>query len=47
MLKLVDIKKDYTVGDTVVHALKGVNLEFREHEFVAILVIPAAARPHS
>ena len=37
MLKLVDIKKDYTVGDTVVHALKGVNLEFREHEFVAIL----------
>ena len=37
MLKLVDIKKDYAVGDTVVHALKGVNLEFREHEFVAIL----------
>ena len=29
MLKLKDIKKDYTVGDSTVHALKGVNLEFR------------------
>ena len=37
MLKLKDIKKDYTVGDSTVHALKGVNLEFRENEFVAIL----------
>ena len=37
MLKLKDIKKDYTVGDSIVHALKGVNLEFRETEFVAIL----------
>ena len=37
MLKLVDIKKDYTAGDTTVHALKGINLAFREHEFVAIL----------
>ena len=32
-----DIKRDYTVGDSTVHALKGVNLEFRETEFVAIL----------
>ncbi len=37
MLKLSQIKKDYEVGDTVVHALKGVDLEFRENEFVAIL----------
>ena len=37
MLKLVSIKKDYTVGDFKVHALKGVDLSFREHEFVAIL----------
>ena len=37
MLKLKDIKKDYTVGDSTVHALKGVELEFRENEFVAIL----------
>ena len=37
MLKLKEIKKNYTVGDSTVHALKGVNLEFRENEFVAIL----------
>ena len=37
MLKLIDIKKDYIAGDSVVHALKGVSLEFREHEFVAVL----------
>ena len=37
MLKLVDIKKDYMTGDTAVHALKGINLSFRENEFVAIL----------
>ena len=37
MLKLVQIKKDYKAGDSVVHALKGIDLEFRENEFVAIL----------
>ena len=37
MLKLKEIKKDYTVGGSAVHALKGVNLSFRENEFVAIL----------
>ena len=37
MLKLSRIKKDYIVGETPVHALKGVDLEFRESEFVAIL----------
>ena len=37
MLKLEEIKKDYISGDTVVHALKGISLEFRESEFVAIL----------
>ncbi len=37
MLKLKDIKKNYLSGDSEVQALKGVNLEFRESEFVAIL----------
>ena len=37
MLKLVNIKKDYITGDTTVHALKGIDLAFRENEFVAIL----------
>lgn len=37
MLKLKGITKDYAIGDDVVHALKGIDLEFRESEFVAIL----------
>ena len=37
MLKLKGIKKDYITGDTVVHALKGIDLNFRESEFVAVL----------
>ena len=37
MLKLQDIRKDYLTGDSTVHALRGVSLQFRESEFVAIL----------
>lgn len=37
MLELRNIKKDYAVGDTKVHALKGVDLAFRQSEFVSIL----------
>jgi len=37
MLQLKNIVKDYTAGDSVVHALKGINLQFRESEFVAVL----------
>ncbi len=37
MLKLKNIKKDYVTGDSVVQALKGVNLDFRKNEFVSIL----------
>lgn len=37
LLKLNNIKKDYVAGDSVVHALKGINLSFRESEFVSIL----------
>ena len=37
MLKLKEIKKDYTAGESTVHALKGIDLSFRENEFVAIL----------
>ena len=37
MLELRDIKKSYTVGDTVTEALKGISIDFRESEFVAIL----------
>ena len=37
MLKLRSIVKDYQAGDATVHALRGVSLQFRESEFVAIL----------
>lgn len=37
MLEIKNIKKSYTTGTFVQHALKGINLEFRENEFVAIL----------
>lgn len=37
MLKLENINKDYISGDTTVHALKNINIEFRESEFVSIL----------
>lgn len=37
MIKITDIVKDYKAGDSVVHALKGVSLTFRENEFVSIL----------
>lgn len=37
MLKLINIKKDYVMGDTKVEALKGINLNFRKNEFVSIL----------
>ena len=43
MLKLKDIKKTYIMGKKkdkdrqVVHALNGINLEFRQHEFVSVL----------
>lgn len=37
MLKLKNIVKNYKTGDTVVGALKGIDLEFRESEFVSVL----------
>ena len=37
MLELHDIKKSYVIGDTVTEALKGISINFRENEFVAIL----------
>ncbi|MGN1134435.1 MAG: ABC transporter ATP-binding protein, partial [Oscillospiraceae bacterium] len=37
MLKLNQIKKDYVTGDSTVQALKGIDIEFRENEFVSIL----------
>ena len=37
MLNLKNIRKEYKMGDTIVKALKGVDVSFRDNEFVAIL----------
>ena len=37
MLELKSITKDYALSDAKVNALKGISVDFREHEFVAIL----------
>ncbi len=37
MLELLNIRKDYPAGDGVVHALRGIDIQFRKNEFVAIL----------
>ena len=37
MLKLKGITKDYVLGDLTVHALRGVDINFRKSEFVSIL----------
>ena len=37
MLELKNIKKDYPAGSGVVHALKGIDLQFRKSDFVSIL----------
>ena len=37
MLKLTDVTKTYLSGPNEVQALKGINVEFRKNEFVAIL----------
>ncbi len=37
MLELKNITKDYPAGENTVHALKGIDLKFRQNEFVSIL----------
>ncbi len=37
MLQLKNIVKQYVMGNTVVNALRGINLRFRKSEFVAVL----------
>lgn len=37
MLKLIDIKKNYYVADQTIQALKGLTVDFRKSEFVAVL----------
>ena len=36
MIQIYDMYKTYQMGDTIVNALNGVNLDIRKNEFVAI-----------
>ncbi len=44
MLELKGIKKDYPAGSGKVEALKGIDLQFRESEFVAVLGPPGCGK---
>lgn len=37
LIELQDIKKDYGMGDTLVHAIRGITTEISEGEFIVIL----------
>jgi putative ABC transport system ATP-binding protein len=37
IIEVINLKKDFQVGDMTVHALKGVNLKIQKGEFVAIM----------
>jgi putative ABC transport system ATP-binding protein len=37
LVQIEDLKKDYTMGETIVHALRGVSFEIMQGEFLAIL----------
>lgn len=37
IIEVKQVRKDYHVGEVVVHALRGINLEIEEGEFVAIM----------
>ena len=45
MLKLSHITKQYRLGDNTIDALRGIDLEFRENEFVSILGPSGCGRP--
>jgi putative ABC transport system ATP-binding protein len=36
LIEMKDVKKDYSLGETVVHALRGIDLEIDEGEFIGI-----------
>ena len=46
ILEMRDICKDYPMGKGVAHILKNVNLDVGEGEYLAIMGLPAAERPH-
>ena len=46
VIDVVDIRRDFVVGDETVHALRGVSFTIKQGEFVTIKVLPAPANQH-
>ncbi|MFX1502106.1 MAG: ABC transporter ATP-binding protein, partial [Promethearchaeota archaeon] len=37
IIEIVDLTKEYIMGDTIIHALDGINLKINKGEFVSIM----------
>ena len=37
IIRITNLRKDYFVGEITVHALRGIDMEIKEGEFVAIM----------